>query len=338
MTPPGGLRRTHASGFRVVRENVQRGGGGGGPVAQSCLTLATPRTGAGRAPPCMGFSRQEYWGGLPFPSPDLPHPGIEPTSAASQAVSLPAEPSGEPTAKRKPLKSQDEPQSPGRKGEGGGLFNKSEPHCYELRAANLHLGFKTPAAPSGAHMTVGGSGSHGTAQAGPGHRRAPLLGPGVWGTPSPQLHVVKSGRPAVLRAGLKLGHRGWKNLADISPQEWGLSDHQRECSSSAEVASRQGLVSVAICFHPRAAGPGSGFCRDGDSRWQGAHHGLEGVSEVRPSRGWMFQEAGPGTPSAHPPGGGHLRAEAQPRPSQPLPSSSQDCFPKRLARWPWPLA
>ena len=34
-----------------------------------------------QAPPSMGFSRQEYWSGLPFPSPgDLPDPGIEPTS------------------------------------------------------------------------------------------------------------------------------------------------------------------------------------------------------------------------------------------------------------------
>ena len=46
----------------------------------------------------VGFSRQEYWGGLPFPSPgDLPDPGIKPQSPVSpalQADSLPAEPSG----------------------------------------------------------------------------------------------------------------------------------------------------------------------------------------------------------------------------------------------------
>ena len=41
----------------------------------------------------MGFSRQEYWSGLPFPSPvDLPDPGIEPRSPALQAVTLPSEP------------------------------------------------------------------------------------------------------------------------------------------------------------------------------------------------------------------------------------------------------
>ena len=45
----------------------------------------------------MGFSRQEYWSGLPFPSPgDLPHPGIEPGSLALQADSLPSEPPGKP--------------------------------------------------------------------------------------------------------------------------------------------------------------------------------------------------------------------------------------------------
>ena len=44
--------------------------------------FATPWTVAYQAPP-MGFSRQEYWSGLPFPSPeDLPHPGIEPRSPA----------------------------------------------------------------------------------------------------------------------------------------------------------------------------------------------------------------------------------------------------------------
>ena len=41
----------------------------------------------------MGFSRQEYWSGLPFPSPeDLPNPGIEPRSPALQADTLPSEP------------------------------------------------------------------------------------------------------------------------------------------------------------------------------------------------------------------------------------------------------
>ena len=65
------------------------GGGGDGLVAQSCLTLVTPWTIARQAPLSMGFSRQEYWSGLPFPSPkDLPDPGIEPRSPALQADSL----------------------------------------------------------------------------------------------------------------------------------------------------------------------------------------------------------------------------------------------------------
>ena len=47
-------------------------------VARSCLTLAIPCTEALQALLPMGFSRQEYWSGLPFTSPgDLPDPGIE---------------------------------------------------------------------------------------------------------------------------------------------------------------------------------------------------------------------------------------------------------------------
>ena len=46
-------------------------------------------------PLSMGFSRQEYWSGLPFPSPgDLPDPGIEPGAPALQADSLLSEPPG----------------------------------------------------------------------------------------------------------------------------------------------------------------------------------------------------------------------------------------------------
>ena len=66
-------------------------------VAKLCLTLATPWTVAHQAPLSMGFSRQEYWSGLPFPSPgDLPDPGIEPWSPALQADSLPSELPGKP--------------------------------------------------------------------------------------------------------------------------------------------------------------------------------------------------------------------------------------------------
>ena len=54
----------------------------------------------------MGFSRQEYWSGFPFPSPrDLPDPGIEPGSPAVQADSLLSEPLAAATAAAKSLQS-----------------------------------------------------------------------------------------------------------------------------------------------------------------------------------------------------------------------------------------
>ena len=63
-------------------------------MSLSCVRLfVTPWTVAYQAPPSMGFSRQEYWSGLPFPSPgDLPDPGIEPGSPALQADALTSEP------------------------------------------------------------------------------------------------------------------------------------------------------------------------------------------------------------------------------------------------------
>ena len=52
---------------------------------------------AHQAPLSMGFPRQEYWSGLPFPPPgDLPDPGIEPGSPALQTESLLTEPPGKP--------------------------------------------------------------------------------------------------------------------------------------------------------------------------------------------------------------------------------------------------
>ena len=57
--------------------------------------FATPWTVACQALPCMGFSKQEYWSGLLFPSPgDLLDTGIEPGSPTLQADSLPSEPPG----------------------------------------------------------------------------------------------------------------------------------------------------------------------------------------------------------------------------------------------------
>ena len=62
--------------------------------------FATPWTIAWQAPLSMGFSRQEYWSGLPFPSPgDLPKPGIEPESPTLQADTLSSEPPGKPSFK-----------------------------------------------------------------------------------------------------------------------------------------------------------------------------------------------------------------------------------------------
>ena len=57
--------------------------------------FATPWTVVHQVPLSMGFSRQEYWSGLPFPSPgDLPNPGIKPVSPALQADALSSEPPG----------------------------------------------------------------------------------------------------------------------------------------------------------------------------------------------------------------------------------------------------
>ena len=64
----------------------------GGLFAKLCPTLATPWIVACQAPLPMGFSKQAYWSGLPFPSTgDLPDPEIEPRSPALQAYSLPTE-------------------------------------------------------------------------------------------------------------------------------------------------------------------------------------------------------------------------------------------------------
>ena len=56
-------------------------------IAQSCPTLCNLWTVACQAPLSMQFSRQEYWSGLPVPTPgDLPNPGIEPVSFSSPAL------------------------------------------------------------------------------------------------------------------------------------------------------------------------------------------------------------------------------------------------------------
>ena len=83
----GSLLRKIAFGFSLKWSEVK---------SLSCVWLfVTPWTVACQAPLSMGFSRQEYWSGLPFSSPgDLPNPGIKPGSPELQADSLLAEPQG----------------------------------------------------------------------------------------------------------------------------------------------------------------------------------------------------------------------------------------------------
>ena len=66
-------------------------------VAQLRPNLVTPQTVSRQGPLSMGFSRQGYWNGLPFPLPgDLPNSRMQPESPASQADSLLSEPPGKP--------------------------------------------------------------------------------------------------------------------------------------------------------------------------------------------------------------------------------------------------
>ena len=60
-------------------------------MGNTCMPVADSH----QAPPSLGFSRQEHWSGLPFPSPGkLPDPGMEPGSPALRADALPSEPPG----------------------------------------------------------------------------------------------------------------------------------------------------------------------------------------------------------------------------------------------------
>ena len=109
----GGNNRWERARRRSLPRRVPLINHSGGPVSRrkhSCFPCesevkslshvrlyATPWTVAYQAPPSMEFSRQEYWSGLPFPSPgDLPDPGIEPGSPTLQADALPSEPPGKP--------------------------------------------------------------------------------------------------------------------------------------------------------------------------------------------------------------------------------------------------
>ena len=83
-----GAKVSEAGGLFYNHESVS--------CSASCLTLPPPWTTARQTFPSMGFSRQEYCSGLPFPSPDLLDPGIEPGSPVLQADSVPSEPPGKP--------------------------------------------------------------------------------------------------------------------------------------------------------------------------------------------------------------------------------------------------
>ena len=81
--------------------------GGGGLVAKSCPTLVTPWIGSqpGTSVHSPGSSRQEYWSGLPFPSPgDISNSGIKPRSPALQADSLLTELQGKALSQNRPIK------------------------------------------------------------------------------------------------------------------------------------------------------------------------------------------------------------------------------------------
>ena len=74
------------------------------------------------SPLSMGFSSQDYWSGLPFPSPgDLPDPGIKPRFPALQANTLPSEPPGKPQGKSLALQADTLPSEPLGKPQGNTL-------------------------------------------------------------------------------------------------------------------------------------------------------------------------------------------------------------------------
>ena len=85
-------------------------------VAQSCSTRCDPYscgTVARQAPPSMGFSRQEYWSGLPFPSPgDLPDQGIKPNPPALAGRLFTTEPPGKPSRFMPPIIYTHSPREP----------------------------------------------------------------------------------------------------------------------------------------------------------------------------------------------------------------------------------
>ena len=108
--------------------------------------FATPWTIAHQAPLSMEFSRQEYWSGLPFPSPgDLSNPGIKLGSPTLQADALPSEPPGKPYTpkeliwkeKKKSKKNQGLHSITVKKDEPIPCFKCWLPHCWAAVSSKL---------------------------------------------------------------------------------------------------------------------------------------------------------------------------------------------------------
>ena len=104
-TPRGHQGTCHCIQLAEARSAAQRPAGHRPAHDSRSVTSDSLRppglTVAHQAPLSMGFSRQEYWSGLPRPSSgDLPNPGIEPGSSELQADSLPSELPGKPTINR----------------------------------------------------------------------------------------------------------------------------------------------------------------------------------------------------------------------------------------------
>ena len=80
--PKPGFNSTWTVNFQMFKMDLEKAEKRESDVSQSCLTLCDPMDSSlHQAPPSMGFSRQEYWSELPFPSPgNLPYPGIKPRS------------------------------------------------------------------------------------------------------------------------------------------------------------------------------------------------------------------------------------------------------------------
>ena len=82
-----------SSHFLILKNPICKCAG----MLKSCLTHCNPMVCSPLGFSSMGFSRQEYWSGLPCPPPgDFPHPGIEPRSPTLQVDSLPSKPPGKP--------------------------------------------------------------------------------------------------------------------------------------------------------------------------------------------------------------------------------------------------